>query len=32
MLTASNKLQRKKILAAYGANGVFDALKAKGIK
>mmetsp|Transcript_266 Transcript_266/g.950 ORF Transcript_266/g.950 Transcript_266/m.950 type:complete len:797 (+) Transcript_266:107-2497(+) len=32
MLTASNKLQRKQILAAYGANGVFDALKAQGIK
>jgi len=32
MLTASNKLQRKQILAAYGANGVFEALKQTGIK
>jgi len=32
MLTASNKLQRNQILAAFGANGVFDALKKKGIK
>ncbi|KAJ8609181.1 hypothetical protein CTAYLR_008406 [Chrysophaeum taylorii] len=32
MLTASNKLNRKAIIKEYGADGVFDALKAKGIK
>ena len=32
MLTASNKLNRKSILATYGANGKFEQLKAKGIK
>mmetsp|Transcript_24798 Transcript_24798/g.80211 ORF Transcript_24798/g.80211 Transcript_24798/m.80211 type:complete len:770 (+) Transcript_24798:163-2472(+) len=32
MLTASNKLNRKAIIATYGADGIFDTLKAKGIK
>jgi len=32
MLTASNKLQRKPIVAAYGAQGRMEKLKAKGIK
>jgi len=32
MLTASNKLNRKQIIKAYGANGRFETLKAKGIK
>ena len=32
MLTASNKLQRKPIVAAYGARGRMAALKATGIK
>ena len=32
MLTASNKLQRKPIVKAYGAGGKFEKLKALGIK
>ena len=32
MLTASNKLQRKPIVKAYGAGGRFEALKELGIK